>query len=351
MKCLICGKELQDNEKQCSICGANISQMTPQNQHLSYELESQKNNALIEYVRKIVVLEREVYEQKKLLYKIKNKYNSYSNPRLKAKKELAQYHLGWGDIIMDFSDVSEGFILESIGLFIGGLFIASLSQWNILGTIIGLFFCAPMVIFVLSLIIVPFVNLFKYKNESRNIKMYNIKAQEDNRIWKDKCKSICQRLDKEYRGVNANLKQTEQILKEYYDLDVIYPKYRNFVCMASVLDYLQSGICTQLTGHEGAYRILEEDIKFRRIENKLDIVIKKLDEIKETQYSIYMAIQEANNNLNSIGTKIDSSTKQIVSNQKNINEKLDTISYNQRIQEKNTEIIKDISIYTHLKNK
>lgn len=43
MKCLICGKELQDNEKQCSICGANISQMTPQNQHLSYELESQKN--------------------------------------------------------------------------------------------------------------------------------------------------------------------------------------------------------------------------------------------------------------------------------------------------------------------
>lgn len=114
--------------------------------------------------------------------------------------------------------------------------------------------------------------------------------------------------------------------------------------MASILDYFQSGICSQLTGHEGAYRILEEDMKFRRIEQKLD-------QITQNQYTMMSELRQAKQTISSMGNSIQKSMDAIMSNQMDANRRLDTISYNSEVQSRNTELIKDIEIYKLLEKK
>lgn len=101
-----------------------------------------------------------------------------------------------------------------------------------------------------------------------------------------------QLLKKELEVINNNRSKTREVLQRYYSLNVIYPKYRNFVAISSFYEYLVSGRCDGLEGHEGAYNIYETEMRLDKIIVQLDEVIERLNEIKQNQHMLYWAINE-----------------------------------------------------------
>lgn len=101
-------------------------------------------------------------------------------------------------------------------------------------------------------------------------------------------------LQEELNRLTSKCRDSKHFLSEIYSKNIIFPKYRNLVMVCSLYEYICAGRCTMLEGHEGAYNILEMEIRLDRIITQLDTVVAKLEQIKNNQYMLYSAIQESN---------------------------------------------------------
>jgi hypothetical protein len=99
----------------------------------------------------------------------------------------------------------------------------------------------------------------------------------------------------------------ESTLEQLYSLNIIFPKYRSFACVATLLEYLQSGRCDELTGPNGAYNLYESELRSDLIITKLDNIERKLDQVIANQHTLYYAINQANKRLDKITTQLDKS--------------------------------------------
>lgn len=153
-------------------------------------------------------------------------------------------------------------------------------------------------------------------------------------------------LKKELNIIGNSYAETKQILNQYYSLDVIYPKYRNFIAISSFYEYLCSGRCDKLEGHEGAYNIFEQELRQEIIIDKLDVVIKHLEDIKHIQHKLYEAILKSNTQTEIVIKELNrtvSSLKRIENNQIITN-------YNSAIVAQNSGLLKHFCIYGYCNN-
>lgn len=111
------------------------------------------------------------------------------------------------------------------------------------------------------------------------------------------------------RELPTKLEESKALLQQMYSIGVIYPKYQNLIAISSFYDYLMSGRCSELEGHEGAYNIYEMEARIDRIVTQLDVVIQKLDKIQQNQYMLYRAIQEGNKQNQELLGKLTSAVK------------------------------------------
>lgn len=115
-----------------------------------------------------------------------------------------------------------------------------------------------------------------------------------------------QQQDAEQRSIKTALIQKERVeaeimldastqrLQKIYDKNIIFPKYRNLVMTCSIYEYICAGRCDNLEGHEGAYNILELEIRLDRIITELNRIVDHLSAIQKNQYTLYSAIQDSN---------------------------------------------------------
>lgn len=142
---------------------------------------------------------------------------------------------------------------------------------------------------------------------NNNIVAYNNKIKEESLV---RATIIEAELKKEVH----RLMETKQILKGFYDKDIVFVKYRSFIAISSILEYLVSGRCNNLPE---AYNKYEEEIRQDIINGKLDTIIGELEAIEENQYMLYDAIMSANKKLGDISSGINktlSSLSQIEDN-------------------------------------
>lgn len=93
------------------------------------------------------------------------------------------------------------------------------------------------------------------------------------------------------RPKNAEMrKRVRSILDEHYALDIVHPKYRNLVAMNQICEYIETGRCYELTGHDGAYNLYESELRANRIIAQLDKVNDNLELVKQNQYMIYTTL-------------------------------------------------------------
>lgn len=101
-------------------------------------------------------------------------------------------------------------------------------------------------------------------------------------------------LEAELSQMRTQNAESKEVLQKIYGKNIIFPKYRTMVMVCSLYEYVCSGRCDTLEGHEGAYNILEMEIRLDKIVTQLDRVISMLDKIQQSQYMVYSAIQSAN---------------------------------------------------------
>lgn len=133
-----------------------------------------------------------------------------------------------------------------------------------------------------------------------------------------------QKLLDQQQIVQNEINKNERLLGKVYGLNVIYPAYRNMVAVTMIYEYFDSGRCDCLTGPHGAYDTYSYEEKMGKIIGKLDVIISKLDEIRNTQYMLYEAIQESISLAEQIGYQAES----IAKSNKDIAENTKLIAYN-----------------------
>lgn len=122
-----------------------------------------------------------------------------------------------------------------------------------------------------------------YDNYTTQMQAYNVHVAE----YDQKSRMI----GKKHIDILTTLEAT---LKELYDKDVIYPKYRNMVAITAINEYLMSGRCFELEGPNGSYNLYEMELRQNIIIDKLSSIIDNLEQIRSNQYSLYQEMQKAN---------------------------------------------------------
>lgn len=97
-------------------------------------------------------------------------------------------------------------------------------------------------------------------------------------------------------------------LEELYNNNVVFPKYRNFIAVNQISEYIDSGRCTELEGTNGAYNLFENELRQNIIIDKLDTVINQLDQIRQNQYYIYQALRATQNAIENMDISVVTNT-------------------------------------------
>ena len=142
------------------------------------------------------------------------------------------------------------------------------------------------------------------------------------------------------RQVDAHLQETQALLARYYDLNIIFPKYRGMVAMATIYEYFASGRCSELTGPDGAYNLYEAELRQDLIINKLDVIIQKLDQIKQNQYVLYQEMQRTRSVIQDIGKDV----RGILENTSDIAKSSHITALCTQVTAQNTEAIKYLTL-------
>ena len=149
---------------------------------------------------------------------------------------------------------------------------------------------------------------YKKRLEQQN-KNYSANYREKKTIY-DEARATVEMMHESYESTKATL-------AEAYGYNMIFPKYRNMSAIFTMLEYFQTGRCTELTGPNGAYNLYESELRQNIIINKLDNIIYKLDEIKANQFLLYSEMRNVNDHLDDLSTKVKAlmdSSKQIEAN-------------------------------------
>ncbi len=109
---------------------------------------------------------------------------------------------------------------------------------------------------------------------------------------------------KEIEHAKSNYEKTCNTLQRYYAKNIIYEKYRSLVPICMFYEYLASGRCSQLEGHEGAYNLYESEVKMQIIITKLSDIIERLDRIEDNQYTIAVAIRQSQQEISNLSNVV-----------------------------------------------
>ena len=93
-------------------------------------------------------------------------------------------------------------------------------------------------------------------------------------------------LENERDAGRAERRDLEDTLERYYSNQVLYPRYRDVVPVTTMLDYFQSGRCSELSGHGGAFNSYEKDLKSNAIMAQLADIMAKPESVAESQKPI-----------------------------------------------------------------
>lgn len=273
---------------------------------------------LKEYLKNVAELESSIYNQKEILENSEAVFKKNKPTKQTVKKKTVKYPEKPGPSQMEaFITGEERKKMRFLSILsVGGPLLATVILF-IIAFVDDSFMCGILAFvclvltFVLPLCIMPGV-VFKISKNSRERAMEEYEKQykeadEKNKIfeneYREKQKTVSCEFDarmtiydknshETMAGLKSNLKETERLLKAYYDKGVIFEKYRNLVAMTTMYEYFASGRCAELEGPNGAYNLYEQETRQNIIITNLQDINQHLSDIKNNQFVLYQAMNE-----------------------------------------------------------
>lgn len=217
----------------------------------------------------------------------------------------------------------------------------------------GSVFLVDAIISVIALIV--FINIKK----SRFEKEYELYVEEKNRVnnandeieeynkklyaekekeYDEYCLELLKRADEyknsikpEYDKACDTLKKLRYTLLNLYEYRIngtlcLHPDYRGLIAISVINGYFETGRCTQLRGHEGAYNLYEDE-KFKGvIITKLNIVSQQLNRLENSMVYVGQAIEDCNYRLAELETTSNQMINAVNRVNATVSNKLDDIS-------------------------
>lgn len=333
MYCKFCGKQVDDNNSFCSNCGKALEKAEKQ------IADKSNKNTVINHLEQAKILETRIFTLDNMINVMDNKIQE-----LRREPKVKKQYLDTHDIILWPFWIFFPIVLL-IMAFLSGDFIGTMLC---ILSIVLIFFSndvtevlfssaaiAAGVVFLINVIrmIIISIHNAKYKKEYKN---YFNDMQQQYKINLSKANAI----EKEKNILVDKRKQAIVYLKKIYSANIIYPKYRNFIAVLSIYEYFVSGRCDELTGHEGAYNIYENELRLNRIINTLDNILYRLDEIKQNQYYLYQALCDTKEMINSLSSEMNN----ISSDLSSVANSASIAAYNTKIAAEDTRLLTYINL-------
>lgn len=330
MYCKNCGKEIGDNSKFCEYCGA----MLKSNEIIKPNNASISPQTIIKHLENAGVLEERIYELDNIIKNI-----TYNIKSLQARREVKKEDRENLINFMWLWIFPIAWIIISLGLIFSHEEHPILAMLLIYKSILPFFKQAAVVSLIITAIPISLnflINLIK--NFSTNSKYKNNIKIRDAKYCEDLRKA--EMLKVERNKLIQKKKQAKQYLDMVYSKNILFPKYRNMIAVLTIQEYFMSGRCNCLTGHEGAYNIYESELRQNIIINSLEAIQYSLEQIKQNQYMLYQAIQDAQDRIDNLTYEFSN----ISSNVSSLENNSKVSAYNSKIAADNTRILSYIEM-------
>ena len=271
---------------------------------------------LTEYINILADMENGIYIQKRILKMLKTKASKLCVP-MQFKEPVKPSASGMFDLSKNTLSLI-GIVVFVCIVFWAGIHVDHMSFFLAILCLFGALVCP----FIFIGVLIDTINKNKKNNTiqasfnkelityNQNLSNYNdLVAKDQKRI--DEERKQLDFLNKEISSAEKSIHESSAKLRKMYEIGIVFPKYRNMVMINTISEYLQAGRCSELKGPDGAYNILENEIRLNHIAVTLEEAVSKLEEIKNNQYMIYSAIREGNQTLQSFSNKVDNACDQI----------------------------------------
>lgn len=147
------------------------------------------------------------------------------------------------------------------------------------------------IIVALCIVAVGFLN--EYFPQRERYLIYGEKAKKERERMRSEgaAKRV---LLQEVETIKERVMPSQKLLDSLYSMNVIYPKYRNFIAVAQLLEYFESGRRDTLGGVNGAYDLYEQERFQNMIIDRLDRISSQLGILQRTQNVLYQEINRTN---------------------------------------------------------
>lgn len=120
--------------------------------------------------------------------------------------------------------------------------------------------------------------------------LYEKKYKDDIRIKEEELTPKIKHVEKEYDTlVLPKLEETKELLEKLYEKNVLDPKYRNYVAVTQLYEYLEMGRCSDL---EGACHLYEEEISKDIIVTDLDLSPYQMEKLQGTMNRMMTSLKK-----------------------------------------------------------
>ena len=185
---------------------------------------------------------------------------------------------------------------------------------------------------LISLIVNTLINMSKNNHHNQEIRVRDAEYNENLKK--------AEILNMEKQDLIQKKNQAKQYLLQVYSADILFPKYRNMIAVLTMQEYFISGRCEQLTGHEGAYNIYENELRQNTIINSLDAIYYSLEQIKQNQFMLYQAIEDSNRQIDRLSYAFQNVSSSLAS----LNNNAAVSAYNSKIAADNTKVLSYIEL-------